>query len=302
MLPLHVGWYLPLPTPSNKIALPTQKLTSYSPQKLTTHTLPYPKNHPKPHKSHANLPNHTCETMSPLSKVVAWECGACAYTNEGTTRRICFACQARRPVCYAIMAGAAAAATARTTRVDRCKQACVAFLATAAPPVAGEAATSAYAAVSGMAPTATYGPPAVAESETMHPGRAPQLGHNCTSVVARLVNTMVNIIGISAKDRGRHCPHHTCCGMQLRVGSKVCFRQEQLIYCEGRDEDVLAVYVVGDNTMTCKVGFLPHHLAVRANVCNGLYARIVSIYSNHSTNMLRGRNSGATRVVALLAF
>jgi hypothetical protein len=51
MLSVHVGWYLPLPTPSNKLALPTQKLTHYPTQKLTTHMLPYPKTHPKTHNS-----------------------------------------------------------------------------------------------------------------------------------------------------------------------------------------------------------------------------------------------------------
>ncbi len=161
-----------------------------------------------------------------------------------------------------------------------CKQARVATLATTAPAIAGEAATSANEAVAGEAPTAAYGPPAVAESAAMHPGRAPQLGRNHVSVVACLVNTMVNIVGTSAEDRGCNCPHHACCGMQLQVRrSKVCFRWEQLIYCEGREEDVLAVYVVGDSTMTCKVGFLPHHLVLRADAYHGLYARITSIYT-----------------------
>ena len=49
MLPLHVGWYLPLPTHSNKLALTTQKLMRNPTQKLITHTLPYPKTHPKTH-------------------------------------------------------------------------------------------------------------------------------------------------------------------------------------------------------------------------------------------------------------
>jgi hypothetical protein len=127
-----------------QIALPTQKLMSYPTQKLITHMLPYPKYHPKSHNSHTTLPNHTCKMMSSPSKVVAWECGACAYTNKDATQRICLACQARCLVCYAIVAGAAVATTARTTRVDCCKQACIAALATAAPPVAGEVATSAY--------------------------------------------------------------------------------------------------------------------------------------------------------------
>ena len=48
-----------------------------------------------------------------------------------------------------------------------------------------------------------------------------------------------------------------------------------------------AVYVVGDCTMTCKVGFLPQHLAERANVYDGLYAHIVSVYSNRCTSMLK---------------
>jgi hypothetical protein len=43
MLPLHMGWCLPLPIPSSKIALPNQKLTSYPTLKLTTHTIPYQK-------------------------------------------------------------------------------------------------------------------------------------------------------------------------------------------------------------------------------------------------------------------
>jgi hypothetical protein len=63
---------------------------------------------------------------------------------------------------------------------------------------------------------------------------------------------------------------------------------------------VLAVYIVGDCMMTCKVGFLPQHLAVRADAYDGLYARIVSIYSGCCTNVLNQRNFGETRVVALL--
>jgi hypothetical protein len=174
-------------------------------------------------------PKHTCETMLSPSNVIGWECGACAYTNDDATCHNCLVCQSRCPVCYAIMAGATAAVTARTTRVDYCKQACIAALAAAGPVVAREAATSANGAAAGEAPNAAYGPPAVAGSAAMHHRRAPQLGGNCASIVACLVNMMVNIVGNSAKDRGRNCPFHDCCGMQLQVGSKVCFHQERLI-------------------------------------------------------------------------
>jgi hypothetical protein len=205
MLLLHVGWCLPLPITSSKIALPTQTLTSYLTRKPTTHMLPYPKAQQKTHNPHATLPllqKHTCEMMSSPSEVVGWECGACTYTNEDATCRECLACQARRPVRYAIMAGATAAATARTTRVDCCNQAHVAALPTAGPVVAGEVATSANGAVAGRGHNAAYGSPAVAGSAAIHHRQAPQLGGNHASIVACLVNMMVDIVGTYAKDQG----------------------------------------------------------------------------------------------------
>jgi hypothetical protein len=133
MLSLQVAWYLPLPTHSNKLALPTQKLTCLPSQKLT------------------------CKMMAFPSEVIPWDCGTCAYTNKDATCRNCIICQIRRPFCSAIVAGATAAATARMTRVDRCKQARIAMLAAAAPAVAGEV------------PNAANGPPAVAESAAIPP-------------------------------------------------------------------------------------------------------------------------------------
>jgi hypothetical protein len=211
----------------------------------------------------------------------------CAYTNKDGTCRNCLACQARRSVGYVIVAGATAAATARTRRVDCRDQTHVAALPAAGPVLAREVATSANGAITREGSNAPYGPTAVAGSAAIHHRRAPQLGGDHASIVACLVNTMVNIVGTSAKDRGCNCPFYDCCGRQLQVGSKVCFHRERLIYCEGWKEDVLAVYIVGDHTMTCKVGFLPQHLAVRAVVYDGLYARIVSIYSDRCTNVLK---------------
>jgi hypothetical protein len=218
-------------------------------------------------------------------KVVGWECGACTYTNKDAVCRNCLACQTRRPIRYAIMAGATAAAMARTTRVDH--HACIAVLPTAGPVVAEEGATSGNEAVDGEEHNVTYGPPDVAGNAAIHHGQTPQLGGDRASVVACLVNMMVDIVGTNAKDRGRNCPFHDCCGMQLQVGSKVCFHRERLIYHEGREEDVLAVYVMEDCTIMCKVGFLPQHLVVRANAYDGLYACIISVYSNHCMNELK---------------
>jgi hypothetical protein len=184
--------------------------------------------------------------MSSPSKVVRWECGACTYTNKDAACHDCLACQARCPVCYAIVAGAMAAAMARTARVDHCDQARVAALPTAGPVVAGEGATSGNGAFHGEGHNATYGPPAVAGNVDISHGRAPQLGGDHASVVARLVDMMVDIVGTNANNRGHNCPFHDCCGMQLQVSSKVCFRRERLIYCEGWEEDVCVCVCVLD--------------------------------------------------------
>ncbi len=110
--------------------------------------------------------------MSSPYKVGGWECGTCTYTNKDAAHRDCLACQARCPVCYAIVAGAKAAATARTMRVDHCDQACIAVLPTAGPVVAGEGATSSNGIIDGEGHNATYGPPDVAGNAAIHHGQA----------------------------------------------------------------------------------------------------------------------------------
>ena len=62
--------------------------------------------------------------------------------------------------------------------------------------------------------------------------------------------------------------------MQIGVHSKVKFVKERLAYRnQGEEEDVIAVYCVGDGVVGCKVGFLPQHLATRgAGDYDGLYA------------------------------
>ena len=57
---------------------------------------------------------------------------------------------------------------------------------------------------------------------------------------------------------------------------------------ESGEEDVIAVYVVGNGTMTCNFGFLPHHLTIRrANNYDGLYARVVEVYTVRLLNITK---------------
>ena len=70
--------------------------------------------------------------MAP-SEMIAWECGACTFTNEDCTRRSCIMCTTERPEQYFIIAGASESALASTTTVNRRKQARLAACSGDAP-------------------------------------------------------------------------------------------------------------------------------------------------------------------------
>ena len=227
--------------------------------------------------------------MAP-SEMVAWECSACTFTNEDVQRRGCQLCMTERPVRYAIVAGAAGTATARTTTVNRCEQAPLAALTTPDVP----------AAVAEQEPAVAEEAPAVAEEQPAAPDVRAR-----TTALTRILNTMVDIVGTFAKDRSRSCSRHTCCGHQIEKGSVVKFIHERMAWRDqGRVEDVLAIYAVKeDGTTTCKVVFLPLHLAVCPGAYDGVYARVVSVYSDHRNKRElmprrcdRHRDSNALRV------
>jgi hypothetical protein len=73
MLPLHAGWYLPLPNPFSKIALPTQKLSIYPTLKLTTHTLPYLTTQQKTHNPQRScVSTGSCCMSKSRNRMVIW--------------------------------------------------------------------------------------------------------------------------------------------------------------------------------------------------------------------------------------
>jgi len=98
-----------------------------------------------------------------------------------------------------------------------------------------------------------------------------------------IVGSQVDVVGIGESQRGRSCNKHHVCGSQLREGSYVCFRKTRFAWRGGDEEDVLEVFHLGSGIMGCKVGYLPKHLAARADRYDGLCARIVEIYSSDRT-------------------
>ena len=71
--------------------------------------------------------------------------------------------------------------------------------------------------------------------------------------------------------------------LQLHKGSYVCFRKMKFAWRGGDEEDVLEVFHLDSRIMGCKVGYLPKHLAARADRNDGLCVRIVEIYSSNET-------------------
>jgi hypothetical protein len=110
---------------------------------------------------------------------------------------------------------------------------------------------------------------------------------NRDTVIARLVSTLVDIVGTGASNRGRSCVRHETCGMQVEVGTKVMFRWEKVVYRDQEEEDAVAAFLVANGTMTCKVGFLPAHLARHAQDYDGLIARVICVYSARCNNVVK---------------
>ncbi len=106
-------------------------------------------------------------------------------------------------------------------------------------------------------------------------------------LLQRLQGTLVDVMGIKISERGRNCRKHKICGEQLVPRSKVHFWKETMIsIIDGMEEDALAAYIVSDGFLTCKVGFLPRHLALCcANDYNGMYACVIEVYSPQSLNI-----------------
>ena len=95
-----------------------------------------------------------------------------------------------------------------------------------------------------------------------------------------LIGSEVDVVGTTKFQRGRSCGDQVCCGTALlHVGSHVCFHKTRFAWRDGAEEDVLEVYFLQDGLRTCKVGYLPKHLAFRADRYDGLCARIVEMYS-----------------------
>ncbi len=198
---------------------------------------------------------------------IAWECADCACTNEGIEPGLCRGCGAEDPIRYMIWMRQEGlpAPTAISARVDSPLQYSL--------------------SISGAR-----------ESAPAAPRQA--------DVVAALVGSMVDVVGINANNRGRKCPQHDCCGNQVVPRMKLKVFKEKMRYRGDEEDDVLAVFVMAGGVVGCKVGFLPQHLSPRrADDYDGLVLRVWEVYTERCKSIVRRnkfhRNEGCAVAVVL---
>ncbi len=97
-----------------------------------------------------------------------------------------------------------------------------------------------------------------------------------------LVGTEVDIVGTKESQCSRSCTKHICCVTALDVGCYVYFVKERFAWRSKEEEEVLSVFLIEGRGKSCKVGYLPKHLAVSADRYDGLCARVSEIYTSNA--------------------
>jgi hypothetical protein len=116
-----------------------------------------------------------------------------------------------------------------------------------------------------------------------------------------LNGTIVDVVGVAAKNRGRSCLRHDVYGAQLEPGMKVRFMKERLKWRGEDEEGFLDVYALkGVGELSCQVGLLTQHLAsTRADEYDGIFVRITKIYSDRCTSKVKRQKMHCNKGCAL---
>ncbi len=80
------------------------------------------------------------------------------------------------------------------------------------------------------------------------------------------------------------------------------FGWEKVVYQDQEEEDAVAVFLVTNGMMRCKVGFLPAHLVRLAQDYDGLIARVLSVYLDRCMNVVKQQKYWRNMGVALHTF
>ena len=87
---------------------------------------------------------------------------------------------------------------------------------------------------------------------------------------------VIGIVGLEAKDRGRHCEEHDVCGVVVQEDVVVRLRKVQVLV-DGKEETAIAAYWITDGMERCRVGFLQRHMVMHAARYDGALAQVTSV-------------------------
>ena len=222
--------------------------------------------------------NHRSAMMP--SEMVGWQCLYCTFINEDASGA-CIMCQKAHPKRRLIVAEEAVAAAeaepeAAAVAVDQQGGGAPADDEGDNIPLPVAPSTKVCGTKTGEGEDSEETKRAVAFSDVFD-----LIQKNGHFMDPNLVGSSVEIVGINESQRGRSCDDHVICGQSLKRGSYVCFCVERFNWRGDKEEDVISVYLLKNGVRTCKVGYLPKHLAVRAHRYDGLCARVSEIYSGN---------------------
>ena len=114
----------------------------------------------------------------------------------------------------------------------------------------------------------------------------------------------LDIVGITAKDQGRSCEIHECCGAVLEVDMVLRLRSVQVLI-NGEEETAIAAYRVSGGVDSCRVGFARRHLLKYKDEYDARLVQVLEIFNdkteNPSDRMKAHRNKGCCQVVLIEA-
>jgi hypothetical protein len=91
---------------------------------------------------------------------------------------------------------------------------------------------------------------------------------------------MVYILGLHARNNGRSCKRHYCCGREtLKLDSVVRLRAVQ-VWVRGREETAIAAHWVTDGVDRCRVSFLGREFVQDAEKYEGHLVQVVDFLYN----------------------
>ena len=130
------------------------------------------------------------------------------HQREGSERGPCIMCMTERPICYAIMAGALAAATTRMT-TGKCREQVRVTASTTSAPAAATASAATAKSCKCICSNNRHGG-GCCYCAAIDINGVP----NPDPAIARLIHTLVDIVEMGMGNRSRTCIHHKTCGMQ----------------------------------------------------------------------------------------